>query len=197
MMRRARANLRICGYRDTPMRLRTLSTAFAVGIIVSLASFDSPAQFGGGTPSGGMRGNRSRPDGASREQRPPVQDNSPEQIEDRLGLLKEDLQLRPDQRAAWQACADKIKAYASDLGREQSSALTSASSLNSIQQIDRAVDVARNRLTALEDISVTTKTLYGTLSAQQKSIVDPRLANIVSSIASPARERLAKPKPPL
>src|SRR3954469_7957887 len=196
MMRRVRASLRISGIDDTPMRLRTFPTAFIVGIIISLAAVDSPAQYGGGNPGGGMRGNRSRPDGASREQRPPVQDNSPEQIEDRLGLLEEDLQLRSDQRAAWQACADKIKAYAGDIGREHSSTLTSAASLNSIQQIDRAVDVARNRLTALEDISASAKTLYGTLSPQQKSIVDPRLANIVSSIASPSRERTTKPKPP-
>ncbi|HEV7821230.1 MAG TPA: Spy/CpxP family protein refolding chaperone [Burkholderiales bacterium] len=178
------------------MGFKGLFPAIAIGIIITLATFESPAQFGGGTPGGGMRGNRARPDGASREQRPPVQDNTPEQVEDRLGLLEEDLQLRPDQRAAWQACADKINAYATDIGREQSRGTASAVSLNSLQQIDRAVDVARNRLTALEDISATAKTLYGTLSAQQKSVVDPRLANIVSSIASPSRERTTKPKPP-
>ena len=141
------------------MRFRLISTAIVVGTIISLAAFESPAQFGGGVPGGGTRGNRARPDGAAREQRPPVQDNSPEQIEDRLGMLEEDLQLRPDQRAAWQACEEKVMAYAADIGREQTRGLPSAATLSSIQQIEHTVDVARNRLTALEDIASAAKTL--------------------------------------
>jgi hypothetical protein len=153
------------------------------------------AQFGGGNPGGGARGNRGRPDGAAREQRPPVRDNSPEQIEDRLGMLEEDLHLTANQQAAWQATEQKIVAYAADIGREQSRGLPGDATLNSIQQIDHTVDVARNRLTALEDIAPAAKTLYATLTAQQKSIVDPRLANIVSSISNPSRsDRSPRPK---
>jgi len=116
------------------------------------------------------------------------QDNSPEQIEDRLGMLEEDLHLAPGQQAAWQACMDKIAAYATDIGREQTRGSPAAASLSSLQLIDHAVDVSRNRLTALEDIAAAARTLYATLNAQQKSIVDPRLANIVTSISNPVRD---------
>jgi hypothetical protein len=169
-----------------------------IGIVAASTALDSFAQFGGGVPGGGTRGNRGRPDGGTREQRPPVQDNSPEQIEDRLGMLEEDLQLRPEQRAAWQACEENIIAYAADIGREQTRGSPGDSTLSSLQQIEHTVDVARNRLTALEDIASAAKTLYGTLTAQQKSIVDPRLANIVSSISNPARGAAPpRPKRPL
>lgn len=96
-----------------------------------------------------------------------------------------------------EACVDKVVAYAADVGREQARGAPTAGSLSSLQQIDHAVDIARNRLTALEDIAAAARTLYGALTAQQKAIVDPRLANIVSSLASPSRERTSKPKPPL
>jgi len=169
------------------MRSTSLAAALLTGLFAVSAALESFAQFGGGTPGGSARGSRSRPDGEQREQRPPVQDNSPEQIEDRLGMLEEDLQLRADQRAAWQACEEKIIAYAADIGREQTRRLPGDATLSSIQQIDHTVDIARNRLTALEDIASAAKTLYGTLTVQQKSVIDPRLANIVSSISNPAR----------
>jgi hypothetical protein len=180
------------------MQGRSIAMAMFIGIVTVSAALESFAQFGGGTQGGGMRGSRGRPDGAAREQRPPVRDNSPEQIEDRLGMLEEDLHLTPGQQAAWQATEEKIIAYAADIGREQSRGLPGDATLNSIQQIDHTVDVARNRLTALEDIASAARTLYATLTAQQKSIFDPRLANIVSALANPARGGgPARPKRPL
>jgi len=180
------------------MRSTSLAAALLTGLFAVSAALESFAQFGGVTPGGGTRGNRGRPDGGTHEQRPPVQNNSPEQIEDRLGMLEEDLQLRADQRAAWQACEEKIIAYAADIGREQTRRLPGDATLSSIQQIDHTVDIARNRLTALEDIASAAKTLYGTLTVQQKSVIDPRLANIVSSISNPARGGgTPRPKRPL
>ena len=160
--------------------------AFVIGIAAASTALESIAQFGGGAPGGGMRGNRGRPDSQSREQRLPVQDNSPEQVEDRLGMLEEDLHLSPGQRAAWQAYSDKVVALATDVGRDRTRGALGASSMSSLRQIDPAVDMARNRLTALEDIAAAAKTLYGSLTPQQQSVADPRLANIVSAIASPA-----------
>jgi hypothetical protein len=176
------------------MQRGSIAVAMLIGVVAISTALESFAQFGGGMPGGGMRGNRGRPDSGAREQRPPVQDNSPEQIEDRLGMLEEDLQLRADQRAAWQACEEKVMAYAADIGREQARGSPDAATLNSLQQIDHTVDIARNRLTALEDIAAAARTLYGTLTAQQKSVFDPRLANIVASIANPARGG-APPRP--
>jgi hypothetical protein len=167
------------------MHLKSIIVAGLVGVVAAATAFESPAQFGGGMPGGGMRGSRNRSDSSSREQRPAIQNNSPEQIEDRLGMLEEDLHLTADQRAAWQSYADKVKALAADVGRERERGALGGGQISALAQIDRAVDTARNRLTALEDIAAAAKTLYGTLTPQQKSAADPRLATIVAAVTSP------------
>ncbi len=168
------------------MRRPSVAIAWIIALAAAVTALDATAQFGGGMPGGGMRGSRNRSDSASREQRPPVRDNSPEQIEDRLGLLEEDLHLTADQRQGWQAYAEKVGALAGDVNRERERGPLGNAQMNSLLQIDRAVDTARNRLTALEDIAAAAKSLYGSLTPQQKSVADPRLATIVSMITSPA-----------
>jgi len=49
-----------------------------------------------------------------------------------------------------------------------------------LQRLDRTVDLARNRLTAVEDIALAAKSLYAMLTEEQQKIADPRLANIIS-----------------
>ena len=48
--------------------------------------------------------------------------------------------------------------------------------MKALQRIDQSVDAARNRLTALEDISSAAKALYGRLTPEQQSLADTRLA---------------------
>jgi hypothetical protein len=179
--------------------MRQKIAIFACLIVATavLMPLESPAQFGGGMPGGGMRGSRNRPDAPAKDQRPPLQDNSPEHVEDRLGMLEEDLRLSVDQRAAWQSYADKVMALAVDAARERERGPLGGASMSSVQQLDRAVDVARNRMTALEEIALAAKSLYGVLSAQQKTVADPRMATIVSAItdARPAPERTGRPRP--
>ncbi|HSQ03725.1 MAG TPA: Spy/CpxP family protein refolding chaperone, partial [Burkholderiales bacterium] len=104
----------------------------------------------------------------------------------RLGLLEDDLQLTGAQQAAWQRYADRVKAMANDIARERTRA-EPAERQTVVQQIDRAVDVARNRLTALEDIAAAAKSLYGVLTPEQQTRADPRLANIVMLLAGSQR----------
>ncbi|HYL90926.1 MAG TPA: hypothetical protein VEU32_19410 [Burkholderiales bacterium] len=49
-----------------------------------------------------------------------------------------------------------------------------------VQKVDRIVDVARDRLTALEDIAQAAKDLYAKLTPEQQSAADPRLANLMT-----------------
>jgi hypothetical protein len=49
-----------------------------------------------------------------------------------------------------------------------------------LQRIDRAVDMARDRLTAIEDIALAAKSLYARLTPEQQQVADPRLANIIA-----------------
>lgn len=62
--------------------------------------------------------------------------------------------------------------------------------MNALQQLDRAVDVARNRLTALEDIASAAKTLYGSLTPQQKSLADSRFTTIIPLTDGSAADRV-------
>jgi uncharacterized protein HemX len=167
------------------MRISSKVVVGIIGITAILTALEASAQFGGGgMPGGGMRGGRNRPDGsATNQQRPLVQDNSPEQLEDRLGMLEEDLRLSAEQRVAWQSYADKIRALINDIGRERERGPLGGAQMSALSQIDRVVDAARNRLTALEDIATAAKTLYAGLSPQQKVVADPRLATIVSAVA--------------
>jgi len=180
------------------MRVTFIAVAGLIGIAAASTAFDASAQFGGGMPGGGMRGGRNRPDGAAtNQQRPPVQDNSPEQLEDRLGMLEEDLRLSGEQRAAWLFYADKVRALINDINRERDRGPLGATQMSSLQQIDRTVEAARNRLTALEDIATAAKILYGTLAPQQKAVADPRLATIVSAVAGAGSnaDRAARARP--
>jgi len=164
------------------MRIRSVMIAVLIGVAAASTALEVAAQFGGGMPGGGMRGNRNRADGPATNQRPLVQDNSPEQLEDRLGMLEEDLRLSAEQRAAWQSYADKVRSLINDIGRDRERSPLGGAEMSSLAQINRTVDAARNRLTALEDIAASAKTLYGSLSPQQKVVADPRLATIVSAV---------------
>jgi hypothetical protein len=168
---------------------------FLLAAITALSAPQSMAQFRGGIPGGGgMRGGGR--DGAAdptKNQRPALQQNTPAQTEVIMHELHEDLKLTPAQQPVWQAYADKLQALVSDLARERSRAQAAAQSreqLNALQQLDRTLDTARNRLTALEDIAAAAKTLYESLTPEQKSIADSRLATIIPNSAA---ERPANP----
>ena len=107
----------------------------------------------------------------------------------------EDLKLTAQQEPAWQVYEDRLRALAGDVARERRQP---AAAVGLLQRIDRAVDVARDRLTAVEDIALAAKALYSKLTPQQQELADPRLANLITlpivggSIAEPAPRDRAK-----
>lgn len=92
--------------------------------------------------------------------------------------LHEDLKLTPQQEPLWDAYLDKIRALGNDIARERRPLGSGAGNVN--QQIDRIVDIARNRLTALEDIAQAAKDLYAKLTPEQQPAANPRLANLMT-----------------
>ena len=97
-------------------------------------------------------------------------------LETSLHELQEDLKLSTQQEPLWQAYADKVRALASDVARERGRR-PAADAGTLLQRIDRVVDAARNRLTALEEIGLAAKALFESLSPEQKTPADPRLAS--------------------
>lgn len=128
-------------------------------------------------------GERNRQTDPAKDRRPALQQDIADLVEYRLALLEEDLRLSPGQQIAWQSYAGKMQALASDISRERNRGQPDAPT-NALQQIDHATDVARNRLTALEDISAAARVLYEGLTPQQKSLVDSRLSTIIMPLTT-------------
>ena len=88
------------------------------------------------------------------------------------------LKLAPDQNTSWQAYEGKVLALLADLGRGISTPLGDKAP----GQIERKVEVVRNRLTAMEEISETANKLYAILSDEQKAVADRMLAGTVPAL---------------
>jgi hypothetical protein len=91
--------------------------------------------------------------------------------------LHEDLKLTPVQEPLWETYLEKVRALGNDIARERTRGTLGS---NLPAKIDRVVDTARNRLTALEDIAQAAKDLYARLTPEQQPAADPRLANLMA-----------------
>lgn len=171
-------------------RLLPLVALLSATVLIS----DAEAQSGGiGGIFGGSRGSRggrgSDTQGSNRETRNErtvagPDTNSYELIEYRLSLFQEDLKLKPEQNDAWQSFARMTRAYAGDIARERARGMRattgSTATANALQHVGEAVDAAQNRLTALQDVESSTKTLYQTLTSEQKALADIRIPTIIA-----------------
>ncbi|MDB5809814.1 MAG: hypothetical protein JWN94_1936 [Betaproteobacteria bacterium] len=168
-------------------------------VLISASAFDVMAQFGGGMRgrSGGSRSQGGVPRGES----PGGGNDAANVLDYRLESMQEDLKLTPVQQRLWDAYAEKVRALGGDIVRERDRTKTpTVTPLTAPQQMAHALDVARNRMTALEDIAASANALYDNLTPEQKLLADSRVASLVPfiSINAPASgvpER-AQQKPP-
>lgn len=136
------------------------------------------AQFGG-TRRGGADGGEGRA-----RQRPGSELSgvtrlgTNDQIRMQLTNTRLALKLSPEQEAAWQAYESKVVSLLEDMTRGASA----PESENALKQIDRKVDLARNRLAAMEDLSDAAKRLYAGLSVEQKATADQTIPGTVPAL---------------
>jgi LTXXQ motif family protein len=157
-----------------------------VGFMIAIWEPSAFAQFGGrgmggifGGPSRAPRGNTQS--GTNSAPPRPIPD-SYEQTEHRLALMEMELHLTTQQLEPWQAFANKVRAYASDLSRERArTGISEDTSISGLQHIDLITDGARIRLNELEDIRTAANALYATLSADQKKTADARMVTLVTT----------------
>jgi len=97
----------------------------------------------------------------------------PELVSIRLSQLEEDLQFTTAQMPLWKTYRSRIMEMVEDTKR---GTRVSASETTAPKRLDALGDMARNRLTAVEDIVDAGKALYASLSPAQKEIADRRLA---------------------
>ena len=164
---------------------KQFSCALVVMLISLYCAAEALAQFPG-TSRGTSRGRSESGRGAFQTPRAPNNGDTAELIEYRLGMLEDDLKLSPAQLRNFEPYAERVRAVAADIVRERAANSQSIGTPNAMQQMNRAVDTARNRLTALEEVAAAAKNLYEILNPEQKMLVDARSQSIVSLIAGGA-----------
>ncbi len=166
--------------------LAVAAVLLAIGGKASYAQFGSRSGLGGifGGSSRGGRGERGAQKDSTHVDRPIPQDaDSYEQTEHRLMLMQVDLRLEPAQKGPWQAFAEKVLAYARDLSHERvlaSIPVSTGTSIGGLQHIEQTTDLARHRVSELEDIRTAASTLYKTFSPDQRQIADTRIVTIIA-----------------
>jgi len=158
-------------------------------LMLAVATAEVSAQMGSRRGSGRVGADR-----AAKAQEKPQE--SVDQLALILAELQEDLKLTANQHAAWDAYARNVEALASDLARERGRT-KEVMQMKVLQRLDHAVDVARDRLTAVEDIVAAAKKLYAGLTPEQRSVADPRLASAIAAAAdSGSANSGIRPGPP-
>jgi hypothetical protein len=153
---------------------------FTAVVILAAVASAAQAQMGGGMRRGGGPGgdgDRGRPDASMPGEGAP-QMGANDQVQVQLNRVSAALRLAPEQATGWQLYENKVVALLEDLQR----GTTQPQGVDALKQIDARVDVVRNRLTALEDISDAAKKLYAALNAEQKSVADRMLAGTVPAL---------------
>jgi hypothetical protein len=166
---------------------------------------DVYAQFGGGPGAmgGGMGGGRGGPrpgergKGCDIGEKPDVSKGpmgqapdmmSREQLDYQLHTLQVDLHLNPEQTALWLPYADQVLALESDLSRQRTRGVNASATQGGgpagagVRQIASAVDTARNRLTALENIETASRALYKALQSEQITMADVRSTEFLTPL---------------
>jgi len=152
--------------------------------VMAMAAAGAAAQFPGG--GGGTGGGGGRPGGAGSAGRSalPELKMAPEkvpipvadQVQIQLGELEDDLRLSSVQRPLWRVFADRVQKLAGDVARDRDKLRFPKGT--TAEQFDFVADKARDRLTAIEDISDAGKQLYASLSSTQKEVADRRMVRL-------------------
>jgi len=169
-------------------------------VVVALALAVAPAALAqmpgqGGRPgASGMGGAPGKGGGVPAEPRVAAPANMTELVSMRLSQLEEDLNLRANQVPLWNAYRDRVMSLLDDVRRE---GRTSVIETTAPQRLDALTDVARNRLTATEDVADAGKALYKALTPEQKAVADRRLALPLATLSGqdPGGDVRARPGP--
>lgn len=132
--------------------------------------------------------------------RPPGKDdartvnaNIPELVTIRLAQLEEDMNFTSAQLPLWNKYRSSVMQMVDDVKR---GVRVSASETNAPKRLDALANVARDRLTAVEDIVDAGKALYAVLTPEQKVVADRRLALPLATLTGNDAGGEARLQPP-
>ena len=95
------------------------------------------------------------------------------------------LQLQSQQKEPWQLFAGKVSDYAGELSRERARIGVpgpEGAATGGLQHLKQLADLARTRLSELEEIRSAANKLYATLSPDQKKIADSRIVTMIAPL---------------
>ena len=128
------------------------------------------------------RGRRASPPGPEEADRGAIQRGSlAGEFTAHLQEVKQRLKLQTEQQVAWDAFARRVQALMEDQMRGMP---RPDEREDAVHQINRRVDVVRNRLAAMEDIADAAGQLYSALSPDQRKIADELLPTTVPTLYS-------------
>lgn len=150
--------------------------ACTAAIVLVLSACAGPRDGGPSGPDGPMRGDM----------------REPGRTAGGIGRLREDLQtqlsevelklaLTPRQQVLWDRYRESVGALMADQFRHDPQPTLR---LDAPRQIERKVDVVRNRLGAMEDIAEAAQSLYASLDADQQRLADRLLPGTVPALYS-------------
>jgi hypothetical protein len=95
--------------------------------------------------------------------------------------VQQRLKLQPSQQPVWDAYARRVQALMQDQLR---GVPRGPDDEDALHQINRRVDIVRNRLAAMEDIADAAAQLYTVLSPEQRKVADELLPTTVPALYS-------------
>ena len=99
-----------------------------------------------------------------------------------LEPLRDRLVLTPRQQSPWNAFADKVGAYTEVFYRERP--VLASQESTAAHQVSRLVDNMQNRLAALEEVELATKSLYASLGPDQQRTANQLLIAAIPTFAA-------------
>jgi hypothetical protein len=168
-----------------------LLAILAVGGLAVFASHPANAQFptggmgggmGGGGMGRGMPGKPGGPDGPSSRRGDEMRSSPPQPaplasiVQTQLAEFRGELAIEPSQRPAWDRYSQSVLQLLGDITRVNET--TRTSDTTAPQRLEQLADLARNRLTATEDLVDAGKALYGVLTPAQRVVADHRMADV-------------------
>ena len=150
---------------------------FVVALLLAAGSAQaqSPVPRGGGVDTSHVPPPRPRPNDGK------PQETVQASVQYRLEVLEEDLRIRPEQQKLWLNYKDRVLRLADDAQRTSRTAL--AGTMSAPERLDRLSDIARDRLTAIEDVVEAGKQLYAVLTPGQQGVADRRMAVPLTALA--------------
>src|SRR5581483_9419768 len=163
-----------CGMRS---RLTLLALLCAVFLTDACAQIPGRGGMGGGDR---MRGSQRAP---SERTAPTTSPGAATQVQ--LDALEDELKLTATQRQAWNAYADRVQKLADETSRLIFEARTGRTPAGTaVAQLEAIAGVEHAKSTAVDEIVLLARDFYATLTPEQRSLADRRLASVVAALVT-------------